>query len=172
MIGRIERCIATSTIRSKSKLIRFCLLIQTNLDKTHLGRFYSISDDIYKKLYVQHHGFPLAFREQCKTFREQCVLVRKPYLDLKNCVDALDLTKPTVRFIIRKLLARRMCFLKLETKIQLTRYGLIYVDGNFGAGKTMTLSSMVHYGYLKEFILVHIPWCKLNFFHYSRLLKS
>ncbi|ODM95380.1 28S ribosomal protein S29, mitochondrial [Orchesella cincta] len=130
-------CSATSLASPSHESTGFFRTSETNpvnLNEKHLGRFYSIDNEIYQKLYVQHHGFPLEYREQCKVFREQLVLVRKPYLDLKRCVDAVDLKKPVVRFVLH---------------------------GVFGSGKSMTLGSMAHYGYTKDFILIHLPWIPL-----------
>ncbi|CAL8100795.1 unnamed protein product [Orchesella dallaii] len=130
-------CSSASVTSNSQESSGFFKASETNpvhLNEKHLGRFYSIDNDIYQKLYVQYHGFPLEYREQCKVFREQCVLVRKPYLDLKRCVDAMDLKKPVVRFVLH---------------------------GADGSGKSMILGSMAHYGYTKEFILIHIPWIPL-----------
>jgi hypothetical protein len=77
--------------------------LQANLSASHLGRFYPIDDKTYESLFVQCQGFPKEFRENCRTFREQCVLVRKPFLDVKGCVDASDLKKPVIRYILCKL---------------------------------------------------------------------
>lgn len=47
-------------------------------------------------------GIPDDFYLQCKTLTEACLLVRKPFLDLKQCIETYDPNLPTLRYILCK----------------------------------------------------------------------
>lgn len=101
-----------------------------NHTKEHLSKFYSISKEDKKKLFL-HGGFPKSFEIHVKTFAENCVMVRKPAIDIINCMKNIDYTKGIVKFVLY---------------------------GKQGTGKTLTLAHVLHYGYKAGFLIVHVPW--------------
>ncbi|XP_037937532.1 28S ribosomal protein S29, mitochondrial-like [Teleopsis dalmanni] len=96
----------------------------------HIGKFYTIPPEDKKQLF-SGGGFPRKFEEQVKTFAESCLLVRSPALEIINYIKRSDLSRPTVRYV---------------------------VYGDNGAGKTLTLAHVLHYGLQNDFLLVHVPW--------------
>ncbi|XP_063698741.1 small ribosomal subunit protein mS29 [Culicoides brevitarsis] len=96
----------------------------------HIGRFYKIPEDVKKQLFAQG-GFPKQFEKQCKTFAESCLMVRQPAVEvinyLKQCV---SVDKPATRFVLH---------------------------GQNGAGKSLALAHITHYGYAAGFLLVTAP---------------
>ncbi|KAJ8919941.1 hypothetical protein NQ315_006470 [Exocentrus adspersus] len=96
----------------------------------HLGRFYTV-DESDKKTVFLHGGLPKSFEIQAKTFNETCLMVRRPALDVINCLRSIDYTKPAVRFV---------------------------VYGKKGCGKSLTLAHVLHYAYRSGFLLLHVPW--------------
>lgn len=97
---------------------------------TNIGQFYTISPSIKKQLF-SHGGLPKTFKEHVKTFTETCLMIREPALDVINCLEALDYTKPAVRFVLY---------------------------GEKGNGKTLSLAHIIHYGLESGFLIVHVPW--------------
>jgi len=61
-------------------------------------------------------------------------MIRKPFLDVKACIEASDLQKPVVRYMLY---------------------------GPSGCGKSMIMGSLVHYTYAQEYVLVNVPWAPL-----------
>ncbi|CAG7833761.1 unnamed protein product [Allacma fusca] len=123
-----ERCYSTASV------FRTLETNPVQLNESHEGRFYTVQTDEYKTLFGVSDkglGLPSDFKIQCTTFRESCIMVRRPFLDIKRCIESYDLSLPVLRYVL---------------------YGAA------GVGKTMTLANLVHYGHAGGFLLVHIPW--------------
>lgn len=116
---------------SDPKLSKFRCLEQdpTKHNLNHAGQFYTISPED-SKIYLLG-GIPKSYEIQTKTFNETCFMVRKPAVDLINCLSNLDYEKPAVRFV---------------------------VFGKMGSGKSLTVAHVLHWAYKKGFLLVHVPW--------------
>lgn len=95
----------------------------------HLGQYYRVSPED-QKIY-RYGGLPKTYQIQTKTFNETCLMVRKPTIDLLNCLKGLDYTKPAVRFVLY---------------------------GKKGSGKSLTMAHALHYAHKSGFLLVHVPW--------------
>lgn len=74
--------------------------MQAKLDKSHLGRFYTVDNEFYKGVMNPIQCYPPEFRQNCSTFGEVCVMIRKPFVDIKSCIEASDMKKPVIRYII------------------------------------------------------------------------
>jgi small subunit ribosomal protein S29 len=101
------------------------------------SKFYQIKPETKKQLF-SYGGFPKSFEKQVKTFGETCIMVREPALEIINYINNTDFAKPTVRYVLY---------------------------GENGVGKTLTLAHLVHYGYVNEFVLVHVPYVPYWFKH-------
>jgi len=61
--------------------------------------------EVMKTLYTANEagvGITARFKRQCKTFRETCIMVRKPFLDIKSCIESYDLSLPVMRYVLCK----------------------------------------------------------------------
>lgn len=101
-----------------------------NHSKSNLAQFYSVKPNIKKQLYA-HGGLTKSFEQQVNTFTETCFMIRKPAVDVINCLKNTDFSKPVNRFVLY---------------------------GKKGAGKSISLAHIVHYGHESGFLLVHVPW--------------
>jgi small subunit ribosomal protein S29 len=95
----------------------------------HVGQYYRIPND-EKKIYL-YGGLPKSYQIQTRTFNETCLMIRKPAIDIMNCLKSIDYTKPAVRFVL---------------------------FGKKGNGKSLSLAHILHYAHKTEFLLVHVPW--------------
>lgn len=102
----------------------------TNHKLEQIGQYYKMPSDIKKNLFA-HGGLPKSFEEQSKTFTETCVMIRRPSLDIINCMKSINYEKPVVRFMLY---------------------------GKKGSGKTLAMAHVIHYGLQSGFLVVHIPW--------------
>lgn len=102
----------------------------TNHTKEHIGRFYTISPEVSKQLF-SHRSLPKKFVAQTKTFDEVCLMVREPAVELISYLENTDLNKPTNRFVLY---------------------------GEDGVGRSLVLAHLLHYGFVNDFIIVHVPW--------------
>lgn len=102
----------------------------TKHNANHLGRFYAISPEVKKRLFT-YGGLPKKFAIQTKTFTETCLMVRQPAVEIINILNNTDFNKPTNRFVLY---------------------------GRDGAGRSLTMAHILHYGMVKDFIIVHVPW--------------
>ena len=101
----------------------------TKHNNSHAGQYYSISQDVVQQLY-QYGGFSKPFQNQIKTFNEACIMVRSSTLELLNYLKSADYSRPAIRYMIY---------------------------GEPGSGKTLTLAHILHFGFINEFILIHVP---------------
>lgn len=96
----------------------------------HLGRFYKIPDNIKKLLFAQG-GFPKQYEKQTKTFAESCIMIRQPAVEVINYIkQSVSPDKPAIRYVLH---------------------------GENGAGKSLSLAHILHFGYSAGFLLVHVP---------------
>lgn len=102
----------------------------TNHTPEHFGKFYTINEETRKKIF-KNGGITKTFDKQIKTFNETCVMVRNPAIEIMNYIKNTDFTKPVIRYVLY---------------------------GELGSGKSMTIAHLLHYGYLNDFLLVHVPW--------------
>lgn len=98
--------------------------------KDHIAQFYRISDEDKKPLF-SFGGLPKSFAINLKTFNETCIMVRKPAIDIINCINNIDFSKPAVRFVLY---------------------------GKKGSGRSLSMAHILHYAYKKGFLIVHLPW--------------
>lgn len=101
------------------------------------SKFYQMQPQIKKQLF-SYGGFPKSFEKQIKTFGETCIMVRDPALEIISYINNTDFSKPAVRYVL---------------------------FGENGVGKTLTLAHLLHYGYEKGFVLVHVPYVPYWFKH-------
>lgn len=102
----------------------------TKHEAKHLGRFYTINSDVKKQLFT-YGGLPKKFATQTKTFAETCLMVRQPAVEIINILNNTNFNRPTNRFVLY---------------------------GRDGAGRSLTMAHLLHYGLVNDFILVHVPW--------------
>jgi small subunit ribosomal protein S29 len=98
--------------------------------KEHIGKYYEIDADTKRKLF-SHGGIPRKYEKQIKTFNEACLMVRPQAIEILDFIRRTDFSKPVVRYVLY---------------------------GEQGAGKSMTMAHLAHYGYLNDFCLVHVPY--------------
>lgn len=105
--------------------------INTNQQSSkHIGRYYCISPEDKKQLFT-HGGLPKSFEKQIKTFSETALMIRKPAIEIMDCIKSSNMKNPTVRYVLY---------------------------GEDGVGKSLTIAHLLHYGLQNEFILLHVPW--------------
>jgi small subunit ribosomal protein S29 len=109
----------------------------SNHTSEHLAKFYEIDSETKKKIF-RYGGLTKSYDKQIKSFGESCVMVRKPAVDIINCIKNTDFSKPVVRYVLY---------------------------GENGSGKSMTMAHLLHYGYVNNFLLVHVPWIPYWFKH-------
>lgn len=96
----------------------------------HVGQYYTIPTNVFKQVFA-YGGIPKSYRIQLDTFNENCLMVRKPALDLIHACKLLDYSKPMVKFVLY---------------------------GQKGSGRTLSLAHVLHYCHQSGFLLVHVPW--------------
>ena len=79
----------------------------------------------------KHGGITKSYEKQMKTFNETTLMIRKPALEIIDCIKSTDFKKPINRYVIY---------------------------GEDGAGKSMTLAHLIHFGHMNDFLLIHVPW--------------
>ncbi|XP_049300250.1 28S ribosomal protein S29, mitochondrial [Anopheles funestus] len=123
---------ATLTTKIKPKLDEFRTTEQTvaNHQRTTIGRFYTIPIDVRKKVFG-HGGLPKSFEKQIKTFNECSLMVRLPAVEIIEYIKRTDFNRPVNRFVLY---------------------------GEDGAGKSLTLAHLLHYGFQQQYVLIHVPW--------------
>lgn len=114
------------------------------------GKFYTV-DPTFSRTVFAHGGLPKMIQKQAKTFAELCIMVRDPALEIINYIKHTDLSKPVNRYV-------------LCTSLIYTWHGnliimnlFITTDGEKGAGKSLSLAHILHYVYLNDYLIVHLP---------------
>lgn len=88
----------------KSMIIIILLIILISIFQAHhtyndVGKFYTIPEvDI--KHYFQLGGIPKGFAELSKAFNESCVMIRKPFLELRDYIIQANYSKIPVKYVI------------------------------------------------------------------------
>ncbi|OXU23458.1 hypothetical protein TSAR_001642 [Trichomalopsis sarcophagae] len=98
----------------------------------HLNRYYTIPYNEINTIFAQ--TIPGEYVKQNKTFQEMCLLIRKPAIEIMNCLSQTDYTKPVNKYILY---------------------------GEDGCGKTSTLLHLIHYGYVTKKIIVNVQWASM-----------
>lgn len=100
----------------------------TKHTENHIGRFYTIDAELRQSLF--HKRVPtIAYSEDISSFDELALMVRSPAVEVINCINKTDFSKPVNRFVF---------------------YGVR------GAGKTSSLMHLMHYGYVNDFMVVFV----------------
>ncbi|XP_035893558.1 28S ribosomal protein S29, mitochondrial [Anopheles stephensi] len=124
----------TATLASKlqPKVDEFRTTEQSvaNHSRTTIGRYYTIPTDVRKKIFG-HGGLPKSFERQTKTFNECSLMVRQPAVEIIEYIKRSDFSRPVNRFVLY---------------------------GEDGAGKSLALAHLLHYGFQQRYVLVHVPW--------------
>lgn len=124
------RCTSASEASVKLEDFRTLESDPSKHDTKHLGRFYTISADAKKQLFT-YGGLPKRFLTQTKTFTETCLMVRQPAVEIINILNNTNFNAPTNRLVLY---------------------------GRDGAGRSLTMAHILHYGLVNDFVLVHVPW--------------
>lgn len=120
----------TEPVHTQDDIFRTLENNPINHSKEHLSKFYKISKETRKQLFL-HGGLPKSFEIHIKTFAENCVMVREPAVDIINCLKNIDYSKGIVKFVLY---------------------------GKKGSGKTLSLAHVLHYAHSEGFLIVHVPW--------------
>lgn len=102
----------------------------TNHTEKHIGRYYTVNPEVTKQLF-SNRGLPKKFVTQTKTFNETCIMIRQPAIELINYLNNTDYNKPVNRYVLY---------------------------GDDGVGRSLVLAHLLHYGFVNDFIIVHVPW--------------
>lgn len=97
------RCTSTAAqpIQIQDELIQTFRTKENNPSKhsaVHLNRYYTIPYNEIDTIFAQ--SIPGEYRKQNKTFQEMCILIRKPAIELINCLSQTDYTKPINKYVI------------------------------------------------------------------------
>ncbi|XP_063995879.1 small ribosomal subunit protein mS29 [Diachasmimorpha longicaudata] len=104
----------------------------SNHGREHLNRFYPMPPSVIETIFP-YGGFPKSFKSQTLSFLEACLLVREPALEVISCLKLTDYSRPVNRYVLY---------------------------GENGAGKSLSLAHILHYGLSSKKILVHVPWVR------------
>lgn len=102
--------------------------VNHNMD--HISKLYIMPKNIQQQLF-QCGGFPKKFVTQADTFQEYAIMVREPAVEIISFLTQADYTRPVNKYVIY---------------------------GKLGVGKSITLCHILHYAFLQQYVIVHIPW--------------
>jgi len=121
----------------------------------HKGRLYTVPQEITqrfgKEINVKENSkainyfAPREFTDRCNVFRETCLLVRDPALEILRHIENSDLNAPAIRYVLY---------------------------GNTGVGKTMTMSHLIHWGHVSGYITMPFAWIKKWMTRYYEVAPS
>lgn len=100
-----------------------------------VGKFYTLPPADIKR-YFQLGGVPKSFSELSEAFNETCVMVRKPFLEIRDYLVQTNYSNLPVKYVL---------------------YGPV------GSGKTLTMLHILHYAALQEYVLLHVPYAPYIF---------
>ncbi|XP_011637308.1 28S ribosomal protein S29, mitochondrial [Pogonomyrmex barbatus] len=101
-----------------------------NHNTDYIARLYTIPTDIQQQLF-HYGGLPRTFMKQITTFQECSILIRQPAIEIMSYLNQADYTRPVNKYIL---------------------YGI------YGTGKSITLSHILHYAFMQNYVLIHVPW--------------
>ncbi|KFB40218.1 hypothetical protein ZHAS_00007594 [Anopheles sinensis] len=129
---RVRYSTATANAPVTEKFDEFRTIEQNpaNHSRAALSRFYTVPVEVRKQIFA-HGGLPKNFEKQVKTFNECCLMVRQPAVEIIEHLQRTDFERPVNRFVLY---------------------------GEDGAGKSLTLAHLLHYGHQQQYVLVHVPW--------------
>ncbi|CAK9804458.1 28S ribosomal protein S29, mitochondrial [Anthophora quadrimaculata] len=108
-------------------------------DINNLNRIYTVPETITNLLMP---GVPHEMKKQIKIFHEFSILIRKPAIELISYLEQTDYTKCINKYVLY---------------------------GKLGAGKTITLLHLIHYGLTRNFVIVYLPWVA-NWFRFPKVV--
>ncbi|GIX92497.1 28S ribosomal protein S29, mitochondrial [Caerostris extrusa] len=73
--------------------------------KDHIGKFYTIPQDLRNKLF-HSGGIPKEWDVQMKSFNETSLLIRQPAIEIMSVINKIDFSDPAIRFILCILLKK------------------------------------------------------------------
>ncbi|KAK9512220.1 hypothetical protein O3M35_000689 [Rhynocoris fuscipes] len=76
-------------------------------------------------------GLPKSFQANIKTFGETCLMIRPSSIEILKYLKKTDYSRPAIRYVIY---------------------------GKQGCGKSLTLAHILHYAFINNFIILHVPW--------------
>ncbi|XP_065207662.1 small ribosomal subunit protein mS29 [Planococcus citri] len=94
-----------------------------------VGKFYTLPPADIKR-YFQLGGIPKPFTELSKAFNETCLMIRKPFLEVRDYLIQANYSNLPNKYVL---------------------YGPV------GSGKSLTLLHILHYAALQEFVILHLP---------------
>ncbi|XP_042872487.1 28S ribosomal protein S29, mitochondrial-like [Penaeus japonicus] len=97
--------------------------------KDHLGLWYRLNPEVLKQLYSLG-GIPKKYVVQSTTFNETCLMVREPALTVIDLIKRSNLSLPPNKFMLY---------------------------GRDGAGKSLSLTHILHYLAEDGWLLIHLP---------------
>lgn len=108
-------------------------------DTNDLNRIYTVPETITNLLMP---GVPNEMKKQIKIFHEFSILIRKPAIELMSYLEQTDYTKCVNKYVLY---------------------------GKLGVGKTITLLHLIHYGLVRNFVIVYLPWVA-NWFRFPKVV--
>lgn len=105
-----------------------------SFNEDDVGLFYTLSMDKFRQLFQM--GVEARFKNQIKATHEAAFMIRRPFLEIRDSMSA-EVTQPTRRYLLL---------------------------GKRGAGKTMTLNSLIHFASSQGWLVVQHPWA-LGWYH-------
>lgn len=129
----IIRLLSSEVVQSERSRESRCRTLEDNpMNHTweHEGRFYTVPQSVCNQLF-KYGGVTTIYQTLSNTFGEMCFMVRKPALEVINCMRHADYSKPVMRYVLY---------------------------GGSGCGKSLSLSHILHYGFNSGHLLFHIPW--------------
>ncbi|XP_059479152.1 small ribosomal subunit protein mS29 [Neocloeon triangulifer] len=109
----------------------------TEQSSSNGGQYYTVDPAVKKQLYL-YGGIPKEYDGLCKTFKETCIMVREPALEIMHYLKSSNFDNAAIRYCLY---------------------------GRLGTGKSLTLAHLLHYGFENNFLLVHVPWTPYWFKH-------
>jgi len=119
-----------TTVQTTADTFRTNETNPVNFNRTQVGKYFTI-DQSYCKRVFNLGGFPKKYANLLRTFGEACVMVREPALEIIDYIKHTDFNKPAVRYVLY---------------------------GKDGVGKSLTIATLLQYGAMNDYVLVHIPW--------------
>jgi len=96
-----------------------------------IGLFYTVDQNDLKKISPFGKSLPLQFREECEAFNETAIMIRQPSLDIIKLMKQIDWKLPPLKVLL--------------------------YPSERGAGMSLSLFHVLHYGYRKKMLLVNTP---------------